>query len=35
MQDLSGLADVAAVGFNDRLMAETDTNDRQLATHAG
>ena len=35
VQDLTRLADVAAVGFHNRLMAETDADNRQLAAHAG
>ena len=35
MQDFASLANVAAVGFNNRLVAEADADNRQLAAHAG
>ena len=35
MQDFASLTNVAAVGFNNRLMAEADADNRQLAAHAG
>lgn len=35
MKNFTGLTDVAAVGFDNRLMAEADTDNRQLAAHAG
>ena len=35
VEDFAGLADVAAVGFDNRLVAEADTDNRQLAAHAG
>ena len=35
VQDLTRLANVAAVGFNNRLMSQTDADDRQLAAHTG
>ncbi len=35
VQDLAGLADVTTVGLDNRLVAQTDTNDGQLTAHAG
>ena len=35
MKDFTGLADVAAVGFNNRLVTEADADNRQFTAHAG
>ena len=35
VEDFAGLADVAAVGFDNRLVSEADTDNRQFAAHAG
>ena len=35
MKDLPRLADIAAVGFDNGLVAEADADDRQLAAHTG
>ena len=35
MEDLARLADIAAVGFDNGLVAEADADDRQLAAHTG
>ena len=35
VKDLARLADIAAVGFDNSLVAEADADDRQLAPHAG
>ena len=35
VQDFASLADVAAVSFNNGLMTEADTDDRQFAAHPG
>ena len=35
MEDLPRLADIAAVGFDNGLVAEADADDRQLAAHTG
>ena len=35
VQDLARLADVTAVGFHDCLVTKADTDNRQLAAHAG
>ena len=35
VEDFAGLADVAAVSFNNGLMTEADTDDGQFATHPG
>ncbi len=35
VQDLTGLTNVAAIGFHNGLVAEADANNWQLATHTG